>query len=370
MKKLAIIGANYLQLPLVQKANAMGFQTHCFAYLDGAVCKEHCYKFYEISIIEKDKILAICRELKIDGVISIASDLAVITVNYIAHHLNLPGNPLEYSSIVTNKYEMKTAFSNNEIPVANFAKGNTLEELNLSSFRFPIIIKPSDRSGSLGVSVIDERKNLESAFKHAFDHSFNKQIIAEEFITGRELSVETISYLGHHTILAYTDKTTTGPPSFVETEHHQPANLSPELSLKINTLVHKALDTLNIVNGASHVELFIKQNKEVVINEIGARMGGDFIGSHLVELSTGYDYLKSVIDIATGIEPEYTRKTKKCSGIVFRTKENGLSFDHFIDNGSEIVVKETNLSEQPILKKSGDRGNYFIYQSDKRIKLA
>ena len=81
MKKLAIIGASYLQEPLIEKAKSMGIETHVFAWAAGDVGEKSADYFYPISIVEKDEILKRCREIGIDGICTIASDLAVITVN-------------------------------------------------------------------------------------------------------------------------------------------------------------------------------------------------------------------------------------------------------------------------------------------------
>ena len=89
---LAIIGASYLQLPVVEKAKEMGLRTICFAWPQGAVCKEVCDRFYPVSITEKEEILRICREEQITGICTIGSDVAAPTVAYVAQQMGLPGN--------------------------------------------------------------------------------------------------------------------------------------------------------------------------------------------------------------------------------------------------------------------------------------
>ncbi len=105
-KKLAIIGGSYLQLPIVKKAKEMGIETHCFSWRDGAVCADVADFFYPISIIEKEEILKKCQEIGIDGITTIASDTAVVTVNYVASRMGLRSNPDKYSEVTTNKYKM------------------------------------------------------------------------------------------------------------------------------------------------------------------------------------------------------------------------------------------------------------------------
>lgn len=109
-KNLAIIGASYLQLHLIQKAKKLGYITHVFAWKINDVGERAADYFYPISIVEKECILKKCREIGICGICSIASDLAVITVNYVAEELGLNGNSLETTDVSTNKYLMRQIF--------------------------------------------------------------------------------------------------------------------------------------------------------------------------------------------------------------------------------------------------------------------
>ena len=110
MKKIVIIGANDFQKPLIQKAKEMGYETHVFAWREGATGAEDADFFYEISIVEMDAILEECRKIKPDAVATIGSDLANITVQYLAEKLGLPGNSSECIRQSTNKYAMRSAF--------------------------------------------------------------------------------------------------------------------------------------------------------------------------------------------------------------------------------------------------------------------
>ena len=108
--KLAIIGASYLQLPLIRKAKSLGFETHVFAWAVNDVGEAEADFFYPISIVEKDQILEKCKEIGICGICSIASDLASITVNYVADKMGLVGNSMDATMKSTNKHLMRLAF--------------------------------------------------------------------------------------------------------------------------------------------------------------------------------------------------------------------------------------------------------------------
>lgn len=308
-KKLVIIGANDFQNQLILKAKERGIETHVFAWREGAVGEKTADYFYPISIIEKEEILKECMEIKPDGIVSIASDLATITVNYVAEKMNLIGNGIESSLIATNKYLMRKAFSRAGDPSPRFYCSDELTSELKDELEYPVIVKPSDRSGSRGIMKVDTKQNLMEAIEVAEKLSFEHKAIIEEFIEGQEYSVEYISYKGKHYFLALTKKYTTGSPHFIETGHVQPAEVSDIVLDNIKKIVEHALDTLMIKNGASHSEIKINSEGSIKIVEIGGRMGGDCIGSDLVQISTGYDFVNMVIDVACGQEPKFEKKS-------------------------------------------------------------
>ncbi|HMK06440.1 MAG TPA: ATP-grasp domain-containing protein, partial [Flavobacterium sp.] len=281
MKKIAIIGASYLQLPLVLKAKAMQLEVHCFAWEDGAVCKDYCDFFYPVSVLDKEAILAICEEKKIDGITTIATDIAIPTISYVAQKLGLIANSVDSAAMSTNKVLMRESFSQGNVCIPKFVEVEAYNPELFRDFTFPIIVKPVDRSGSRGVSKAENTSELQDAIPTAVEDSIAKKAIAEEFIEGDEVSVESISWQGKHYILTITDKVTTGSPHFVELEHHQPSKLSLEIQQKIKSETIKVLDAVGVKYGAGHAEFKITTSDEVYAIEVGARMGGDFIGSHL-----------------------------------------------------------------------------------------
>lgn len=370
-KKLAIIGASYLQRPLVEKAKEMGVESICFAWEEGAVCKDVADYFYPIDVKEKEQILKKCQEIGIDGITTIAADLPVSTINYVASIMGLISNPDKYSLTTTNKYLMRSCFRENDIPSPKFSLVKENGDFDIKGFEFPLIVKPTDRSGSKGVEKVLDPVQLETAVKRAQEVSFKKEAIIEEFVTGREISVESISYEGKHYILQITDKVTTGAPYFVELEHHQPSSLPVDIQERVKTIVLKALDALHIKYGASHSELKITENGDIKVIEIGARMGGDFIGSDLVRLSTGYDFLKGVIEVALGTfeEPQLTEHNH--SGVYFLCKETER-LKPIIENYKnypEIVEAEITDNELRNIEQSADRSGYLIYQANKKVQF-
>ncbi len=369
MKTLAIIGASYLQEPLVMKAKEMGLYTLCFAWEDGAVCKDLVDEFYPISIVEKEQILTVCQKKQIDGICTIASDVAAPTVAYVANKMGLVGNNYEAAVRANNKFAMREVFMKSNIPCPLYKMVNNAHctKHDFPQMKLPLIVKPTDRSGSLGVTKVEQWEDLQPAVEIALDKSFKKEAMIEEFVDGREISVEFISYHGQHYPLQITDKVTTEAPHFVELEHHQPSTLSKVMYEKIYAITNRALNALGLTDGASHSEYRITKDGHVAVMEIGGRMGGDFIGSDLVRLSTGYDFVKGVIEVALGEfkTPQFT--TSQQSGVYFLCEETKLllsKIQEFIahpEQHPEIFKAEITDNNLHKVTCSADRSGYLIY---------
>lgn len=373
MKKIAILGASYLQMPLVQKAKENGLEVHCFAWDDGrAVCKDIADYFYDVSVLEKEIILTECEKIGINGILTIATDICIPTISYVATHLKLSGNSIECSLLTTNKSLMRKCFEENSIASPQSVTVSEFKAEDFESFTYPVIIKPSDRSGSLGVIKAASVEECQKAIENAVSVSFSKTCVVEEFIKGKEVSVETVSFKGEHRIITITDKEITEEPYFVELAHHQPSSFSEEIKSKIHDISYSILRATKVENGASHIELMITEEGKVYPIEIGSRMGGDFIGSDLVPLSTGFDYLQAVLDIALDqyALPESIQSTA-FSGVYFLSEETKFLLPVITrDKEENYTVKKELLSDQ--LKpahSSNDRSGYLIYKSDHKIIL-
>lgn len=371
MLKLAIIGASYLQYPLIVKARSMGIETHVFAWVAGDIGEKAADHFYPISIVEKDLILDECRRIGIDGICSIASDLANITVNYVAEHMGLICNGIENTILATDKHAMRECFFANGDPSPRSVEVTDVSQLHFIKFDYPVIVKPVDRSGSRGITKVKTEAELESAYGHAFSQSFCGRVLVEEFAEGEEYSVECISWNGTHNLLAVTKKYTTGDPDYIEKAHMEPAFEDDKDIDRIRKVVYHALSSLKIKYGASHTEIKIDDEGNIRIIEIGARMGGDLIGSSLVRLSSGVDFVRLVIETALGIEPSIVPGEPSSAGVRYIFTEKDLQEYELIKrNDPEIIVEESDvaLPEGNITDSSARKG-YFVVCSKDRDRI-
>lgn len=370
MKTIAVIGANKPLEPFYQQILGK-YRIIGIAWEEGAICKKYCDVFYPISFSDKERVLEVCKKEKIDGITSFSLESALPTVIYVAQNMNLVSNSFECQKLTETKYSQRNCFRENGIPTPNFYLIKEKKELQNIKISFPVIIKPIDNGGSRGINYANSLEELEYLYDDSILYSKSGKVIVEEYIDGREFSVEYISHKGIHYNVQITDKITSGMPHFVELEHHQPADISLYDAQRIKCMVEKALTALKIKNSASHTEIKLNSKGELFIIEIGARMGGGMITSDLVRLSTGYDFVRGVVDLSIGEfqPPQFT--STYYSGIYFYTKLTKKVKDIIISNDNDINIIEKHIDNNPLEETTSNfqRNGYFIYQSNHKFLL-
>ena len=361
---MAIIGAASGQLPICLKAKEMGLETHCFAWPEGAVCKDVVDFFYPISIIEKDAIVEKCRELKIDGVVSNASELTAEIVSYVSEKLSLNGT----SCHVLNQLHDKLFVRQLSQTVDGLAKPVFYKYEGSDLGVYPCVVKPCEGSSKSGVSFVQNKDGFTKAIEYASD-STNGAIIVEEYIEGKELSVESISFHGNHQIIQITDKDSSSAPHFVELGHHQPADIPYDLKEKIERLIPDLLKTIGYTNGASHIELKYNGN-DVYLIEVNLRGGGDDISNKLVQMSSGIDYLRCMIEVALGAYKGPVRVSEPSfAGIYFLCKQTEELLPFFEQAKDKEWFVEGEIRNKKLRESHSnyERDGYLIYKSNHKV---
>ncbi|WP_419961129.1 ATP-grasp domain-containing protein [Psychrobacillus sp. BM2] len=378
MKKLIILGASILQLPGIITAKEMGLYTVSVDMDHKAIGRNYSDNFFQISTIDKEKVLEIASSLNADGIMTLASDQPMNTVAYVGSKLGLIVIPESVAISTTNKGVMRNTLRKNNIPMPNYSIVKEFEGFikSIKNFNLPCIIKPTDSSGSRGVQLKYDLGNLEESYMYSNEHSKTGEVIIEEFLQGREFSVESISVDGNPKIIAITEKETTGAPYFVEMGHMVPANITKSEEQQIISTVEATIKALEINNGPSHCELMLTESGPKII-EIGARLGGDNITSYLVPLSTGYNMVKASINCAINQENNEKILYNRFSIIKYIDTINSGRIKGI--NGLENVENSPYFIEMKISKKIGDkhekvksssdRIGYFIVSGEDRESL-
>ncbi len=329
MKKIMILGASILQLPAIEKALKMGLQVLVVDMnpdavgmkLDGVISEV-------ISTIDIPAVVEAAKKHRVNGVMTLASDMPMRSVAAVAKELGLVGITDDTALKATNKAVMRQALAEANVPVPKFFKVSCKAEYDVavSNFSAPFIVKLADNSGSRGIfkiSDLSDKKQIEDAYKYSKQYSRNGDVVVEEYMCGPEVSVETLTVDGKCHVIQITDKITTGAPHFVEMGHTQPTRLPRNIPEKIAEVAIAANKAIGITNGPSHTEIIVTSEGPKVV-ELGARLGGDCITTHLVPLSTGVDMVECCIKVALGERPDIEPKFHKGAAIRYFEQTAGV----------------------------------------------
>ncbi len=364
-KKIAIIGASIAQLPLTLKAKEMGLEVYSFSWPQGAVCKDYVDHFIPISILEKDTIVEYCKKENIDGVVSNCSELAAQIVSYVAEKLGKVCIPYANILVIQDKSKVRT-WTNTIDGLSPIAYAIDSPKNLLDSFQRPFVMKPINGSAKKGVNFVDS-----STLDISMDDELKSEIfIAEQYIAGKEYSVETLSYKGQHDVIQITEKINTGAPHFVELEHHQPAQLSITAEDKIRALIPQILSRVGYMNGAAHTEIKVDSNENVYLIEVNPRGGGDDISNKLVTLSTDCDYLKQLISIALDEYQSVPVHNVAYAGIYYLSAYTKRLLPYFDGLQTDWMIERERIGTHLTYSVSnGDRDGFLIYRSKEKIIL-
>ncbi len=363
MKKILVIGAGFLQAYVIRRAKSLGYYTYALDGSTSAPGFAFADEYAVINIIDKDACLKYAEEKEIDGVLTAATDYGVLTASHIAEKLGLPGIDYSAATTIKNKYLIRKALfearADDTEQAYEMSCSEDVERVK-KLVKYPVMIKPCDGSGSRGAAKVECEEDFTNACIKAMDESVTHKALAETFIVGREYGAESFVYNGKITVLAVMQKWMTKDPYYAELGHSIPSCLSPETEQHIKDCVEKALRALKVNFGSVNMDLLLSEDGTVHIIDIGARMGGNLIGSNIIPEGTGIDYIGAMISAAVGDTVELTPKhTPRCvvtrilaltPGIVqalpdFDSIERdlGVEIHHHIKLGDEIREYHTNL---------------------------
>jgi biotin carboxylase len=372
MQKLLIVGASILQLPAIVRAKELGLRVAVVDYNPQAIGIKYADEYYNTSTIDIDAICKIVKTIRPDGIMTLATDMPVRAIAKATTLLGLRGISFETAVNATDKGEMIKVFEKYNVASPwYYIVENEMELLNLIEIlAFPCIMKPTDSSGSRGVVLVRCRDEIKQSYSYSKAQSKEGKIIIEEYLVGPEVSVEVMVVNEDIHILAITDKITTGGPHFVEMGHSQQSQLKQEDLNKISDLAIRAVKAIGVNCGPAHVEIMLTDTGPKMI-ELGARMGGDCITTHLVPLSTGIDMVKATIDIALGELPCIKPKLKKGSAIIYLSAQEGIisSIERIEEakqiNGIKEIFFTKNIGDVVLpIKSSIDRIGSVIAQGE------
>ena len=322
-RSILMLGGSRQQVVAIEKAKQLGFRTVLCDYLPDNPGQYVADVFYQESTTDRELMLEIARKECVSGVLAYSSDPASPTAGYVAEVMGLPTNPLKAIETMSEKHFFRAFLKEAGLPcpqAAPFPKGAEVDEVaNLvEGFQFPVVVKPTDSSGSKGVSVLNDLTRLDAAIAHAGEFSRNGTLICEEYIRktfphviGGDIFVVDgeVRFWGLMSCLR--DE---GLGGLVPVGEKTPSGLSASENDAVKDVLQRLVAALGVRIGELNVEVIVGEGGVPYVLELGSRAGGNMIPVQLSDAS-GVDLVAANVLCAMGEDPgDLAWDSSECEG--------------------------------------------------------
>ena len=302
MKKVMLLGAGSGQMPFLKICKEKGYEVIVVSIKGDYPCFKEADKVYYIDTRDKEKILEAAQKEKIDAIITDQTDVSVPSVAYVSEKMNLRGIGYETALKFTDKFEMRKAAKAAGVGCPDFDKANSLEEALKISERigFPLIIKPTDSSGSRGVTKISNEQELKLNFDISKKYSSTGTVIVEQFIEGKEYLVDGFAMNYKYINLDLGEKEYFDVPNIYVSKmciFSSAAKETDRVGKKVLEANKKLVTSIGLKFGITHAEYLYSEKEDMVyLVEVAARGGGVYLSSHITPSATGFNTNKALIE--------------------------------------------------------------------------
>lgn len=363
-KKILFLGGIRYLLPAIEAAHKHGYHVITVDYLPDNIAHQYSDEYHNVSILDKEAVLSLAKELKIDGILSYAVDPGVVTASYVAEQMGLPFTcSYEAACILQDKSRFRKFLATHGFNVPK-AKGYTdakeaMKDVNF--FNWPVIVKPVDSAGSKGVTRVDNPEDLDAAIAHALDESHNGHFIVEDFLElqGFQSSADCFSVNGELVYADYSDqlfdKNAENP--YTPAIEIWPASMPQDHQNYLTSEIQRLLKLLNCGTGLYNIESRVCKNGKPYIMEVSPRAGGNRI-AELQRIGTGIDLIEAEVCKAVGDEIKpitMPRYEGYYVNYIVHSNQSGIFEETIIDE----IFKKRHVIEAEIRVKEGDHVDTF-----------
>ncbi len=305
MKRLLMLGGSLYQTYAIKEAKRLGYYVISCDYLPDNPGHQYADEYHNVSTTDKEAVLSLAQELKIDGIVAYASDPAAPTAAYVAEKMGLSTSPYKSVEILSNKDLFRAFLQENGFNCPKAMGFSTYEEAlaHIDEFRFPVMVKPVDSSGSKGINKMTDKAQLKAFVEDAMHYSRRKRFLIEEFITkkGHQISGDAFSVngklvfhcLGNEFYDPACDK------DFAPLGECWPFQMKHKYIEDLEEQLQRLMTLLGMQSNAYNVEAIVGEDDKVYLLELGARSGGSLI-PQVIECATGINMVTWVVQAAAG----------------------------------------------------------------------
>lgn len=368
-KKIMLLGGLRYLLPVIESAHKLGYYVITCDYLPDNIAHKYSDEYHNVSIIDKEAVLSLAKELHIDGIMSFAVDPGVVTAAYVQEQMGLPAfGPYESVCILQNKDRFRNFLTQYGFNVPKAKGFASIEEAMAEKYWYPwpVIVKPTDSAGSKGVTRVDRLEDLRPALEVAFAHSLSKRVIVEEFIEKAGCSSDTDSFSvdGELKFVSFSAQRFDehAPNPYTPSAFSWPSTMTAEQEAELTSEIQRLLKLLGMQTSIYNIETRVGTNGKPYIMEVSPRGGGNRL-AEMLRFATGVDLITNAVRAAVGDEVVAVEQ-KPYNGhwaeVILHADKDG----HFFSLDMDSVFKEKHVKQIDLWVKKGDKVSAFRGAND------
>lgn len=351
MKKLLLLGGSSYLIPAIKSAQDLGVYVITCDYLPDNIAHKYSDEYHNVSIVDKEAVLKLAKELKVDGVMSFATDPGVVVASYVATELGLPTSPYKSIEILQNKGKFRKFLEENNFNVPKSETYKIYDEAvkDIEKFEFPIIVKPVDSAGSKGVTRVDDLKTFKSAFEYSLKYSVSGEVIVEEFIEKSGFSTDTDSFSvdGELVFCSFNnqwfDEKADNP--YTPSAYTWPSTMDIKMQNELESELQRLIKLLNMKSSIYNIETRIGKNGKSYIMECTPRAGGNRL-AEILKLATGQDLITASVKASLGMKVDRLTKPQYngfWGELILHSNESGVFQELIINENVKDSIVEVDL---------------------------
>lgn len=301
MQKIIIIGVGWEQIPLIKKAKTRGLYVIATTWWDKT--RIPADKVYEVDSRDLDQLEKIMILEKPDYILADECDYSMYAVAYLAEKFHLNGPKLKTQTITNNKFLQREYVSKTEVlqPQYKLCWDVEMAKKFAENIGYPVIVKPLDNRGSIGISRISKEEEWNDAWMLAVSHSHSRMCIVEKCINGVVITADGFCDSEKYEFVAASNKEMYTDNKNVAKVVLYPGEFPSELLQTIKRNTELVVEAVGIDYGFVHIEFMIEEGSNAVyLVEVANRGGGVYISNIVLEQITGIDYCSALLDLAMG----------------------------------------------------------------------
>lgn len=368
-KKLMLLGGLRYLLPVIEAAHELGIYVITCDYIPDNIAHKYSDEYHNVSIIDKEAVLSLARELEIDGIMSFAVDPGVVTASYVQEQMQLPAfGPYESVCILQNKDKFRKFLTENGFVVPKACGYASKEDAikDIDNWEWPIIVKPTDAAGSKGVTRVDSRNEYTQAVEYAFAHSISGKIIIEDFIEkmGCSSDSDCFSVDGELKFVSFSAQRfdADAPNPYTPSAFSWPSTMTAEQETELRSELQRLLSLLKMRSSVYNVETRVGTNGKCYIMEVSPRGGGNRL-SEMLRMATGVDTITNSVRAAVGmrvVDMEQKPYNGHWAEVILHADKDG----EFVELAIDDEFREHHVAEADLWVKPNDRVSAFRGAND------